>query len=51
MLDVIQVLVLRDKVEREGLSVRRAARDLGISRVTARRYLQEDPAIGERKAL
>jgi transposase len=50
MLDVIQVLVLRDKVEREGLSVRRAARDLGISRVTARRYLQEDPAIGERKA-
>ncbi len=45
-----QVHVLRDKVEREGKSVRRAARELGISRVTARKYLQGDPPIGERKA-
>lgn len=35
-----QVHVLRDKVLREGKSVRQAARELGISRVTARKYLE-----------
>jgi transposase len=44
-----QVTVLRDKVEREGKSVRQAARELGISRVTARRYLQQDVEPGRRK--
>ena len=44
-----QVAVLRDKVEREGKSVRRAAREMGISRVTARRYLQENAKIGHRR--
>jgi len=49
MLGVLKVLLLRDKVEREGLSVRQAARELGISRVTAGKYLQEDTVIGQRK--
>lgn len=35
-----QVHVIRDKVLREGKSVRQAARELGISRVTARKYLE-----------
>jgi len=49
MLRMDQVTILRDKVEREGKSVRQAARELGISRVTARRYLQQDFEIGRRK--
>jgi transposase len=44
-----QVTVLRDKVEREGKSVRQASRELGISRVTARRYLREEVEPGRRK--
>ncbi len=44
-----QVTILRDKVEREGKSRRQAARELGISRVTAKRYLDGDGVPGVRK--
>lgn len=36
-----QVHVTRHKVLREGLSVRRVARELGLSRNTVRKYLDE----------
>lgn len=45
-----QVTILRDKVQREGKSVRQAARELGISRVTAKRYLDGDGVPGVRKS-
>jgi transposase len=44
-----QVHVIRDKVLREGKSVRQAARELGISRVTARKYVQGDAEPPRRK--
>jgi transposase len=45
-----QVHVIRHKVRVEKLSVRQAAKDLGISRNTVRRYLRGDTPIGERRA-
>lgn len=45
-----QVHVIRDKVIREGKSLRRAAREAGISRVTARKYLTGDGELPRRKA-
>ena len=44
-----QVIVVRHKVLVEKQSRRAVARELGISRVTIRRYL-EGAAVGERKA-
>lgn len=45
-----QVHVVRHKVRVEKLPIRRVARDLGISRNTVKRYLQDDTPIGERRA-
>lgn len=45
-----QVHVIRHKVRVEGLSIRRVAREVGISRKTVRRYLQEETPIGVRRA-
>lgn len=45
-----QVHVVRHKVRVEKLSVRRVARDLGISRNTVRRYLKDETRIGHRRA-
>jgi transposase len=49
MLRMSQVHVIRHKVLVEGVSVRRVARELGVSRNTIRRYLEEDTPIGERR--
>lgn len=45
-----QVHVVRHKVRVEGLSIRRVARDLGVSRNTVRRYLKDETPIGQRRA-
>jgi transposase len=50
MLRMDQVHVVRHKVRVEKLSVRRVARDLGISRNTVRRYLKDETPIGQRRA-
>lgn len=50
MLRMDQVHVIRHKVRVEKLSVRRVAKDLGISRNTVRRYLRDETPIGERRA-
>lgn len=44
-----QVHVIRHKVLAEGISVRRVARELGLSRNTVRRYLAAGTVIGKRK--
>ena len=41
MLGMDRVHVIRDKVLREGRSIRSVARDLGVSRVTVRKYLKQ----------
>jgi DNA-binding transcriptional regulator LsrR (DeoR family) len=51
MLRMDQVHVVRHKVLVEGVSVRKVARELGISRNTVRRYVEEATAIGERAAV
>jgi transposase len=51
MLRMDQVHVIRHKVLVEGVSVRKVARDLGISRNTVRRYVEQGTAIGERAAV
>jgi transposase len=51
MLRMDQVHVVRHKVLVEGVSIRKVARDLGISRNTVRRYVVEGAAIGERAAV
>jgi transposase len=50
MLRMDQIHVIRHKVRVEKLSVRQAAKDLGISRNTVRRYLRDETPIGERRA-
>ena len=46
-----QVHVARHKVLVEGVSVRRVAREMGVSRNTIRRYLdQAEPSYGPRQA-
>jgi transposase len=49
MLRMDQVHVIRHKVLVEGASVRRVARELGVSRNTVKRYLSGDTPIGRRK--
>jgi len=44
-----QVYVIRHKVLVEGLSARRVAREMGVSRNTIRRYVTEDVELGIRK--
>jgi len=44
-----QVYVVRHKVMVEGLSLRRVAREMGISRVTVKRYVSGGVTRGERK--
>ena len=44
-----QVHVVRHKVRVEQLSIRRVAREVGISRNTVRRYLKDETPIGERR--
>src|SRR5438046_1721547 len=51
MLRMDQVHVLRHKVLVEGVSLRKVARELGISRNTARRYLEESTPIAERSVV
>jgi transposase len=46
-----QVHVLRHKVLVEGVSLRKVARELGISRNTARRYLEESTPIADRSVV
>lgn len=45
-----QVQVIRHMVRAQGVPVRRVARELGISRNTVRRYLDDTTPIGERRA-
>lgn len=44
-----QVCTVRHLVRRQGVSVRSAAKQLGLSRVTVRRYLRDDVAPGIRR--
>lgn len=43
------VVTLRHRVRRNGVSIRQAAKELGVSRNTARRYLRGEIEIGVRK--
>jgi transposase len=46
MLRMDQVHVIRHKVLVEGQSIRRVARELGISRLTVRKYLDSSEPVG-----
>ena len=45
-----EVFVIRHRVKVEKQSIRRVAREMGVSRNTVRRYMKEETVIGERKA-
>jgi transposase len=45
-----QVQVIRHMVRVQGFAIRRVARDLGISRNTVRRYLEDGTPVGERRS-
>src|SRR5690606_7490038 len=49
MLRMDQVQVIRHMVRAQGVPIRRVARELGISRNTVRRYLEEGTPVGERR--